>query len=126
MKKRFSAPVIILRVLLILGLLACLALLIIASIPKWQDQAGFVSKPIIAAAVPVSDIRPVEPGSGKININTATLDELCALYGIGTAKANAILAYREQNGPFHYPQDIIYVSGIGETIYENNKDLIGI
>ena len=48
-----------------------------------------------------------------VNINTATKDELVALNGIGPAKAQAILDYRKQNGPFKSVDDLKSVKGIG-------------
>ncbi len=62
--------------------------------------------------------------SSKININTATLDELDTLPGIGPAKAKAIIEYRENTSMFYYVEDILYVSGIGEKTFEQIKDLI--
>ena len=61
---------------------------------------------------------------GKININTATVEELDTLPGIGEAKARAIIEYRENESPFLKPEDIMNVSGIGEKTYENIKDYI--
>ena len=60
----------------------------------------------------------------KININTATKDELMTLNGIGDAKATAIIEYREQKGLFSSIEDIINVTGISETIYDKIKDNI--
>lgn len=60
----------------------------------------------------------------KININTATKDELMTLNGIGDAKAAAIIEYREQKGLFSSIEDIINVTGISETIYDKIKDNI--
>ncbi|MBO5746795.1 MAG: helix-hairpin-helix domain-containing protein [Clostridia bacterium] len=62
--------------------------------------------------------------SSKLNINTATLDELDNLPGIGPAKAKAIIEYRENTSMFYYVEDILYVSGIGEKTFEQIKDLI--
>ena len=60
----------------------------------------------------------------KININTATKDELMTLNGIGDAKAAAIIEYREQKGLFSSIEDIKNVTGISETIYDKIKDNI--
>lgn len=62
--------------------------------------------------------------SDKININTATADELDALPGIGPSKAEAIVKYRETESRFNSPADIMNVSGIGEKTYEKIKDYI--
>lgn len=81
---------------------------------------------------------PVEPGEvqpGKtptpevtypININSAPLETLMALPGIGEVKAQAIIDYRNQHGPFTSPEQIMKVSGIGPGTYESIQDLITI
>ena len=60
----------------------------------------------------------------KININTATKEELLNLNGIGEAKAIAIIEYRTTNGLFNTIEDIKNVSGIGESAFEKIKDYI--
>lgn len=52
-----------------------------------------------------------------VNINTATIEELDELPGVGEATARAIVEDREQNGPFSVPEDLMRVSGIGEKKY---------
>ena len=62
--------------------------------------------------------------NGLVNINTASADLLQTLPGIGTSKANAIVRYREENGPFTDKSQIKNVSGIGENLYNNIEQLI--
>lgn len=62
--------------------------------------------------------------SGLININTATVEELDALPGVGEATAQAIVKERESGGAFSTPEDIMRVSGIGEKKYAKMKDSI--
>jgi competence protein ComEA len=62
--------------------------------------------------------------SGRININTATVEELNTLPGIGTTIAQNIFNYRLKNGPFQFIQDIQNVSGVGPATYDEIKDLI--
>jgi len=61
---------------------------------------------------------------GKININTATIDELDTLPGIGKATARDIVDYREKNGNFKNIRDITKVPGIKEGRFNSIKDLI--
>ena len=67
---------------------------------------------------------PKNDADGTVNINTATLEELMELDGIGEVKAQAIIDYREEYGYFSSPEEIINVKGIGEKTYEKNKDKI--
>lgn len=60
----------------------------------------------------------------SIDVNTATAAELEALPGIGPTKANAIIAYREQNGPFQSVDDLTKVSGIGDKTLQAIRDQI--
>jgi competence protein ComEA len=62
--------------------------------------------------------------SDLININTATLEELDSLPGIGPTTAQKILDYRDANGPFSVIEDIMNVSGIGPATFGDIKDLI--
>lgn len=65
-----------------------------------------------------------EEGTEKVNINTATAEEIAQLKNIGSAYAMRIVEYRQENGPFEKPEDIMKVKGIGEKTYELNKDKI--
>ena len=62
--------------------------------------------------------------NGKININTASAEQLQELSGVGPSLSERIVQYREQNGHFKKIEDIQNVSGIGETRFNNLKDLI--
>lgn len=62
--------------------------------------------------------------TGKVNINTAGIEELCSLELIGESKANAIIEYREKNGNFRKPEEIMLVEGISDKIYNKNIDRI--
>ena len=62
--------------------------------------------------------------AGLVNINTATAEELCALPGIGASRAADIVRYREKNGNFQTPEDIMKVSGIKQNAYDKLCDKI--
>lgn len=64
--------------------------------------------------------------AGKVNINTATVDQLDTLPGVGESTAQKIIADREANGPFSSPEDLKRVSGIGDKKYEELADLISV
>lgn len=59
--------------------------------------------------------------ANKISLNTATVDQLQQLHGIGLKKAEAIVKYRSQNGKFKNIEDIQRIKGIGPAIFSKNK-----
>lgn len=74
-----------------------------------------------------------EPGDGaegtadgKIHINTATAAELEQLPGVGPVLAGRIAAFRDENGPFDSVEDLLDVSGIGESKLEMLRDSVAI
>lgn len=62
--------------------------------------------------------------TGPVNINTAPLTQLVLLPGIGEVKAQAIVDYREQNGPFQSTEELLEVKGIGEATYAKLEALV--
>ena len=62
--------------------------------------------------------------TGKVNLNKATVEELTQLKGIRTKYAERIVEFREKNGPFKKPEDILNVQGIGQKTLDKNKDRI--
>lgn len=71
-------------------------------------------------------INVLESNSFKTNINTASQTELESLPGIGASTAQKIINYRNEHGKFQKAEDIMNVSGIGESKYSNIKDYITI
>ena len=72
--------------------------------------------PVLACAYPLALL------AGPVNVNTADADTIAAeLNGIGPAKAQAIIEYREKHGPFKSPEDLSLVKGIGDRTVELNR-----
>ena len=94
-------------------------------------SGGEIQTSVLAApttkpsTVPSSAAAASRPqSSGKININTADLQTLMTLPGIGETYAQRIIDYRTANGPFEKIEDIMNVTGIGEKRYNAIKDSI--
>ncbi len=66
----------------------------------------------------------VAEDNAKININTATVEELTELKGIGEKKAHYIIEYRKGVGPFAEIEDLKNVKGVGDKIFNKIKELI--
>lgn len=77
---------------------------------------------------PAGTVSPTAVGSPSatalVNVNTAGLEELETLPGIGEVLAGAIVAYREEHGPFTSVDQLLDVSGIGEVTLEELRDLV--
>jgi len=67
-----------------------------------------------------------ETSNNMVNINTATIEQLKTLNGVGDSKAKSIIEYREQSGGFKSIEDIKNVNGIGEKMFEKIKEQIEI
>lgn len=89
--------------------------------PVWQLSSEPVAyTPVLTTAS--SENQATSSGT-HINVNIATAQELDTLPGIGPAKAAAIVAYREENGPFQKLEDLEQVSGISASMIESWADL---
>lgn len=64
--------------------------------------------------------------SGKVNLNTADIQQLTTLSGIGEARAQAIIAYRERHGGFRSVEEIMEIEGIKEKLFEKIREQIEI
>ena len=68
----------------------------------------------------------VQLSDGKVDLNRAAKEELMTLPGIGETKAEAILQYRKEHGPFQTIEELMQVSGIGEALFEKIKNRVKI
>ena len=82
---------------------------------EWTASAG-------QAGSPVPGGRAAGAAPEKVNLNTATKEELMTLRGIGEAKAEDIIRYREKSGGFTRIEDIMQISGIKNAAFEKIKD----
>ena len=86
---------------------------------KWLMCVFVILTMMVAVTAPV-----LAESTGKVNINTASVNELSKLNKVGEKYAVRIVEYRKKNGPFKKPEDIMNVKGIGIKIYEANKNVI--
>ena len=77
-----------------------------------------------ATEMPVGGTSKEAPKEGKVNINTATVEELKTLKGVGDKKAEAIIEYRKKNGSFKTKEDLMKVRGIGKKLFESFQERI--
>ena len=77
-----------------------------------------------AEAIPAGATSKEVSKEGKVNINTATVEELKTLKGVGEKKAEAIIEYRKKNGSFKTKEDLMKVRGIGKKLFESFKERI--
>ena len=77
-----------------------------------------------AEAIPAGVTSKETSKEGKVNINTATVEELKTLKGVGEKKAEAIIEYRKKNGSFKTKEDLMKVRGIGKKLFESFQERI--
>jgi competence protein ComEA len=95
-----------------------------AAAPQAAASPGAGAPAESAAAKGAGSAASAANGAGRIDLNTATIEQLMELPRIGEAKAKAIIAYREQHGGFRTAYEITEVKGIGQKTYESFKDRI--
>lgn len=120
----------------VIFILSCVCLLLLSVLTSQPDlvyvndisaaTTAAENIPLVSEDNIVSPVGSSEPTAALININTASKEELKSLSGIGDAYAERIIEYREQNGGFDSIEEIMEISGIGESKFEAIKDLITI
>ncbi|HGM5491575.1 TPA: ComEA family DNA-binding protein [Serratia fonticola] len=112
---RFSVTRQLLLVAVLFGLM---------SSPAIAAEKASQGKPPATAKAPDSPPASIEPqGEAKVSINQADAESLAStLNGVGLKKAEAIVRYREQNGPFSEIDQLQEVPGIGPSLVERNRD----
>jgi competence protein ComEA len=97
----------------------------IAPIASVFVAATLLVTPALAATVSRTETITVSaPVGGKININTASVKDLMTLDGVGRKVAEKIVEYRGAHGAFKKAADLRKVEGLGDALWERNKDRI--
>ena len=111
------------KVLLFLATLAVLAGIVWGALfliaPLWQPGTPVAYTPALSQTEAAAESAPTQ----LVDLNTSDAETLQTLPGIGPAKAAAIIAYREEHGPFAALQDVANVPGISEQMTEKWADL---
>ena len=116
MKLNKSEKILIGIFFLLASIVVLYNLFYIPSLPK----ANVIKKEIVLQ----DDDNEKNAKTGAIDINSATIDELTKIPGIGKSTAQKIIDYRETNGGFITKSEIMNVSGIGQKKYDSIKDYI--
>lgn len=113
------------------GAVLVVGALFLAFTAGWFLRGGGGSEPlrveterVLEATVTALPAPTAEPEREKIDINTAGAEELKTLPGIGEKRAADIIADREENGPYRFPEELTRVKGIGEETLAEVLDYI--
>jgi len=122
-----------------LAAFAALFVLVIAMGGRWMTPRAASAAPTVAAAQPVTKpaatvdrsddhaVKPVKKDlTGKININTATEEQLMMLPTVGPSKAERIVVWRKKNGGFKRVADLRRVKGFGYRTFKRLEPLLDI
>ena len=94
------------------------------SVPTVQEAEERNLTPVVSEIQEDQTGAEMDAGTGLVNLNTADIQTLKTLSGIGDSKAQAILAYREEHGGFSSIEEVMQVPGIKESIFSKIKDKI--
>lgn len=100
-------------------LAACLLLLLGQALP-----VGRTEQHAVPATGRSATVEAIPLPQGEICVNTLDAEALTALPGIGPVLAQAIASERQQGGPFHYPEDLLAVRGIGQGKLEDVRHML--
>ena len=91
---------------------------------KYEDRNGIltVAAPTVDTTKPIKPMKQSSEISEKVNINTATKQELMELDGIGEAMSNKIIEYRRINGDFNMIEELMKIPGFGKERFERIKE----
>ena len=95
-------------------LLMAAAVLVLCHLRPQPPYSFYALRSPSAAVRSLTEYEPAYVPGGDVGVNTATLEELCTVSGIGPTLAQNIIDERQLNGLFHYPEDLLCVRGIGE------------
>ena len=112
---RLSPTERVILVLMLIGVTVLIAFRVFDSIPR-PDTGVTVTQLLTSSGQTAED--------GPVDLNSAGRAALLTLPGIGESKADAILAYREENGPFGSVDDLLNVRGIGQALLEQLRDKV--
>lgn len=92
----------------------------------WSASSAYAVEPVEKRNAPSAKVQSAVV-EDKVNVNSASADALAELLtGVGPKKAEAIVAYREANGPFKVVDDLLNVKGIGQATLDKNRDRISL
>ena len=111
-KKRADAAVLGMATLLALGLIAWAAGFWIAPVVQFGYRPAVYTAPRTEQEAQQAEL------AAPINLNTADAETLMRLPGIGEKRAAAIVAYREEHGPFASPDELVEISGISQRMVD--------
>ncbi len=112
------------RGLILLIAIALLASGVVFYLARERPPAALHSEPIVLENVLV--VLPTYHDARKIDLNTASVEGLVRLPGIGEVLAGRIVAYREAHGRFASIEELVAVSGIGPVVLEGFRELVTI